>query len=355
MKKNLLLSLSLVLFVTSCSQTEYLPSDVLPYVTEILSDTSLVWNKSLYLYDRSLEGSIAVVGQQEDIDYIAGSLLDCDLFDNGSFAERHDDLNDFSGETIDSYVDNTLVGDYQTYFNVSGQDSLRISAVNLAMAAICDQYWSSKYEPLPDASKLSAKLLVIASIEQALTGASDIRYIFEKASVNVGLVDPLQAVVSEVKARKLSDMMVWTDLDSLLLPQYQSALEQSMDSSEVSVKMFVDDGSSYEKQFETILASCLVQNTNYPVLIVDHKVNRDECARALVKLMNRIKDEDSEKMAALRKLFSEAPDTIFLEEAIGKYCYRWLRENDMLTLKIAPPYSNDFTLASYKGNSVTLH
>lgn len=212
--KKLLLLLSLVLptFMVSCMNREAGDSLSIPYVREVLSDTTSLTYRIIAdgCPDRR-DGTIAVVGQEFDVFSVARELVNCDYFDNVDGHMRPDGLPDFAGETISMICDNANEP-YQGYLDNNNENYLKELSVKNFISAVDTTCALNPFDRKTNIHKTGSKIVILASSYSSAFGYDDVMRLVKSAGSDIAVISPVHSMFNYA-VRKHSEkgcFGVWT-------------------------------------------------------------------------------------------------------------------------------------------------
>lgn len=345
---RLFFAAALVSLLASCTHRQEPGPEMLALSNDVLSDTTNYWHPVLSATPVGKEGSIAVIGQEEDALGMGYLLMTADLYDNGSGRREEDLLPDFCGEHVDVYADMALESGYSSFVASGNVDLLREEAVYLALAALDTRCWENEFESEPRLVKTPAKAIVIASPTLSAYGASDVRELLAKAGLDIPVIDPAHALLDAALDRHEHKAMfgVMTSLDTLGVEIYDKALRDK-DFDGADVRFFVDkaQGETVKDKFYAFLESYAQRYSRQQMcaLLIDSLFLSEEDLALLDEALVQIRTIDTEEMVRYRNLIGPDFTFVSLGEAVAAQTYRLLRERGELALRISYPQMNGYS------------
>ena len=178
MKRIVILGLAALAVTASCSRRIAAPKSSLPLVLSIWADSTGTGRVVAQAGRHGAEGSIAIIGEPEEVLPLARHFQTVDAVDNIDGRSVRDSLPDFAGERFDVILD--AYNEAYAHFIPEGvdvfesADSLREAAVRNAVFAwdtTCVRSLSNMEQKL---NKTRAKILIFTSSMQGEFGVSDV-------------------------------------------------------------------------------------------------------------------------------------------------------------------------------------
>ncbi|MDE6871023.1 MAG: hypothetical protein K2O58_09070 [Bacteroidales bacterium] len=347
-KTAIILLLALVSAV-SCRQSETSGVDILPFVGQVLADTTSVEYMAVAGYDSGRLGTIAVIGPLESTSALSGYLMECDLFDNVDGKAVPDGLDDFAGETFAAYYD-VASPDYYSYFKDGTEDNLREMTVRHAIAAVSDNCHQNAYSRQALVPKARSKMLVLSS-SFASVAASDISMLFSRAGKDIAVISPVKALAVQGFARydEASRIGIWACSDILASGVYASAFYDLAIENGVQAIDYVgyspSESLAVREGFFEYLDMYMASGDDKPlsVILLDDIVMSGH-QKELEGLVDYVKTSADPAVVKYRHLLSGNCTVIGVMDAVASSCYRHLRRSNSFTHRIAYPQEIEYMI-----------
>lgn len=320
--------------LAGCHETVFTPRPTIPLVYSIVQDST--GQSALVKSYGTLgeDGSIAIIGPSEETVILAESLLTADLVNNIDGSSRPDSLPDFSGEHFDLLLD-PVNAPYEQFIG-AGTDKLRENTVRLAVFAMDSLCRLNPYSPENLRKKSRAKILVFSSTAVSGWGQFDVDTLIQLSGGRPLTVSPVQALLAEALVGGDNvNLCVWASPLVAECGVYESA--HAWLRGESTLKVFTPrvEG-DLRARFRDILLQYRKSGAPLPV----HSLLLDDFGASVPDIMaeaDSIRAGFSEDDMALAKVL--APDFRIIEatEAISRYCYRLMRQENIFTHNIAYP------------------
>ena len=323
--------LVLLAALVSCREHQAVVRDTIPYVKQIAVDTTGTFNLVHSYRTAGTKGSIAVIGEPEDVSRLASVLLAADNVDNIDGKARPDRLPDFAGETFDVILD-----EYNAPYvrmAASSPDSLREVAVRNAVIAIDSVAYSNALDPKSRLKANRAKVFVLANSLLSEYGQFDIDTLFKMAGHEPIILTPVEAMLQEAAAAGYKSVAVWAPEKAR--SAYENVARVLTPEMNVTVVSTTGNG-ILRPAFRDMLRvyRSLKPGTNLDAVLLDSfTVDLEELDDEVEHIHRQITEED---MAFDRILM---PRFRFIEPnaCVTAALYRLLREKNLFTHDIAYP------------------
>lgn len=347
MKSLTRISLFLVLIVAvSCRDR----SSALPlsdYVSSVLTDTSYVEYHLVKDFVPDIGGSLAVVGDPQDVMPIVEDLICSDRFDNIDGRAVSDGLTDFAGEHVAAYMHESLLSD--VYSEGDFNELARLS-VKEFIASIDTGYLYSPYDRNSVEHKTRAKLVVLATPFSSVHGLRDIDTLCQIAGLEIPVVSAADEMMRYLieKYPQPARVCLWASADrakgdvygdiflrcggipdglKLIVPSSNSGLWLGLLS---FLDKYMEDGSL--RQISAIAVD-------------DPGLDPDE----LRAVCDSLRSSTDEALIKYRNLLAKDFELVFPSEVVSRRCYGLLRESNSFTHRVAAPET-----AAYRMDDTTL-
>ena len=320
--------------LVACHETVTQPRPTIPLVYSVVQDST--GQSALVKSYGSIgaDGSIALIGPSEETVMLAESMLTADWVNNIDGTSRPDSLPDFSGEHFDLILD-PVNAPYEQYLDTD-TDRLRENAVRLSLFGIDSLCRLNPYSPENLQKKSRAKVLVFSSSLVSGFGQFDVDTLIQLAGGKPLTVSPVQALLAEALVGGDNvNICVWASPKVAGSGVYENSHAWLRSSSTLKVFTPQVEG-DLRSRFRDVLMQYRKSGAPLPV----HYLLLDDFGASVSALMaeaDSIRAGYSEDDMALAKVL--APDFRIIEatEAIDRYCYRLLRQENFFTHNIAYP------------------
>lgn len=297
-------------------------------VETIVADTSSYHYRQISaLKGIGSHGSIALVGDPEDVMRLTEYLLTYDGHDNISGAHLSDGLPDFSGETIAQILD-VAGSPYSAVLQDAGAVTLREKNLKNFLLATDTAYVAGPYDGVMQ-HRQSAKMVVFASSYSSAYGRYDADTLCRSIGLEYPVIAPVQAMeaYADMKTEGTMNLAVWTDMDKIsggLYDGLQAFAPQTDTTADDQARlcrfldMYVDAGNSARLS---------------AVLLDDPDVD----AEAMESAARMVIASTEDNLLNYRNLLDNGFEFITPGEAIAEQCYAYLRRANAFTHRIAYP------------------
>lgn len=232
--------LGAVLMAFSCSQGVTDEVTLLPYVSEILSDTDSQEYTALSSYNSpDVKRNIVILDEESRTESLSSFLITADMVDNITGSASPDLLPDFAGENILSIQDN---GNAPYSDFLPNTDNLRTATVQAMIATL-------------DTSAIS-KVTVLSSPFMAVYGYSDVDTLLAATSCALTVVSPLSIAADETADASLIGIV--GDPQAVKIGIYETLFGAD--------RVFLFEVDSTMKVTETFIGCDVVLIDNYDIL-----------------------------------------------------------------------------------------
>ena len=337
MKRLLATASAAVILVLGCTPNARTGRDTIQYVKQIATDSSGVFDLVKLYRNTASRGSIAIIGEPSDCIPVADRFASADDVDNIDGRPRPDRLPDFSGETIQVYLDdfNAPYAHFLEGTSPDSADSLRTLAVENAIAAIDSAAYSSATggSRIP---KLRAKVIVLASALSAEYGQFDIDTLFRMAGCEPLIVSKPEAMFREAFVQGKKDLVVWAPEDVNASLTYQSVFDRVKPEGATLSVITPSGAIDIRTELRDLLRKYLSGHPSgklEAILLDDYGARTDLLRSELEHIRMEVTEEDMRFNKALSGTF------IFIEPARAETsaCYSLLRSENLFTHNIAYP------------------
>ena len=338
MRTSYLLMLLLPLALVSCHRQAEPGRDTIPFVKEIVSGNDVRSAGIIAEHGKPVPADeIFIAGSPRYSALLAGKFLECDIFDNVRGRSWSDGLKDFAGETFSCISDNT-----NAPYAGKEAEKLRELAVRYALAALDTRCNVSIYDLDGNATKSSAKILVLSDPWLCEYGKFDIDTLFTLTGAKVPVVSPQDLMFDSVFAGERKAFNVGIICDSTYIGKgiYPAIFRtKSAEHGLVGAHCFEGYGSLYN-----FLDEYIASGNTVPIdalLVDDLTLDPEELAQELAAIRNFAREESMKYGKYVAPTLEITCSYILTMNE----CYGILRRNGFFTHKIARP---DFKLYSVK-------
>lgn len=193
---SLYFAISCFFLLTACSYVEQGNGNMLPYVAEILSDSSSdVYQRLSNFNEPSSRGNIAVMDMSGRAEAFADYFLKCDIYDNINGNDGSDLLPDYAGERVVEISDN---GNAPYSAFLDDRTAMREATVKTVLATLD--------------SVASAKIAVLPSPFMAAYGMNDVDTLLYASGCALQVVSPLRLLAA--RTRNVGRIAVFADSEA---------------------------------------------------------------------------------------------------------------------------------------------
>ena len=328
--KHILTVLALLVAFAACNERPAVVRDTIPYVKQLVADTTGSFRLVRTYRTAGTKGSIAVIGEPEAAARLASALLTADLVDNIDGRPVPDRLPDFAGESFDILMDQYNAP--YTRMAASSPDSLREIAVRNAVISIDSVAYSNALDPMSRLRKSRAKVFVLANSLLTEYGRFDIDTLFKMTGREALILTPVEAMLETAAKAGCRSVAVWAPQEA------RSAYEHAARAyPEMAVTVVSTTGNGMLRpafrDMLRIFRGLKPKETLDAVLLDSFTANLEELSAEQEHIHRQITEED---MAFDRIL---TPHFRFIEPnaSLTSALYRLLRERNLFTHDIAYP------------------
>ena len=318
----------------SCQQVVYTPRPTIPLVLSIAADTTGPGSLAAHAGQRGADGSIALIGEPEDVIALARRFQRADIRDNVDGRPVRDSLPDFAGESFDAILD--VFNAPYTHFLTENPalDSLREAAVRNAVFAWDSTCVKSAQDLEARLHKTRAKILIFTASMQAEWGLFDVDTLQQLCGGRSILLSPAEVLLEQAFADGAHNIGVWTSRDVKASEAWQRVFDRLAPEGANIAVIAPDAALDVRTELRGFLRQYRATGRPLDVLILD-KYSID--LSPLQSELNMIRRAGAEEDAAFDKMLS--PGFRFLEPGpiIVDQTYRILRERNLFTHRIANP------------------
>ena len=333
MTKRIISLALIVLALFSCKPKSTPPRPTIGLVESIVADTAGI-HKVVSGASVKPAGSIALVGDPQDVVLLARRFQGADKRDNIDGRELRDSLADFAGETFDVILD-VYHAPYSHFLGEhSATDSLREVTVKAAVAAwdtVCFRLATDHKPLLP---KSSAKILILTSSLQSQYGLFDVDTLLQLTGGKCKIISPVDILLENAASRGARNIAVWASRPVRLSGTWEKALEQN-NYEGVSLGVFTPEQAlDVRTQLRNILRQYQATGLQLDALIIDsYTVNVGPLKSELAMIRRGGTEED----AAFDKMLSSGFDFYEPADVLIRTTYDFLRENNLFSFRTARP------------------
>ncbi len=323
--------LALLLALVACNKRQTVVRDTIPYVKQLVVDTTGTFPLIGSYRSAGTKGSIAVIGEPEAAARLASALLEADEVDNIDGKAVPDRLPDFAGETFDILMD--LYNAPYLRMAASSPDSLREVAVRNAVIAVDTVAYSNALDAHSRLTKTRAKVFVLSNSLLSEYGKFDIDTLFKMAGREALILTPVEAMLQAAEKAGFKRIAVWAP------PEARSAYENTAKivTPDLDVTVVSTTGNGLLRPaFRDMLRiyRSLKPGTNLDAVLLDSfTADVEELDAEKEHIHRQITEEDMAFDRILMPHFRFIEPTASLTDAL----YRLLREKNLFTHDIAYP------------------
>ena len=318
----------------ACRQVEYTPRPTIPLVHAIAADSTGPGRLAARAGNGGAEGSIALIGEPEEVIALTRRFLRADNRDNIDGRNLRDSLPDFAGESFDAILD-AFNGRY-THFLAedSSLDSLREAAVRNAVFAWDSTSVKSAQDRTARLHKHRSKILIFTSSMQAEYGLFDVDTLQQLCGGRSVLLSPAEVLLDEAFAGGAMQVGVWTSRDVKASEAWQRVFERKAPAGASLAVIAPDAALDIRTELRGFLRQYRATGRPLDVIILD-RYNTD--LSPLQSELNMIRRAGAEEDAAFDKMLTAGFRFLEPGPAIVDATYRLLRERNLFTHRIANP------------------
>lgn len=326
-------------------------ASVFPFITEATSDTTSIYYKILSDFDDNDDaGTIAVLGQPEDVLKLSKYLVSCDIHDNVDGRRSADGLPDFAGETIASVMD-FANAPYEGYLASGNDDYLTELTMKETLMSLSRKCYANPYDRALSVGKTPAKMVVLFSAFMAGYGCPELDTLFDAAGKNLPVIAPPQALVNCAARRygEPSSVCVLASNGVIASGAYTSVFRsESLPETWRNVN-YVELGIPENKSLKSCALDILDKYSSsgsgrpLSVVLVDDPI-LSASVDTLSAIVRSIVVSAGPSSESYRNLVTADFSFIGVYEAVAEECYRILRETDSFTHAVALPESEYYMI-----------
>ena len=340
MKKIPFIIFSAVLLAVACKPREGRSFETIDYVKRIAADTTATGGEFGLVRAWNAQGSIAILGEPEEVVFLSENLMNSDRFDNITGRAGNDILPDFAGERIAAILD--VEHSPYSHYIPGMETALREVTVRGTIAALDTVCRLNSFNEDALMPKQRAKVLVLGSSVAYACGYADVDTLFKMASRKIPVITPVESMVTRAfeGASGTLNVGVWADETVIASGAYQAAFaRQAAKHKDVTASL-----SLFSPEQEGDAANRLISfldkyesdGTAFPMsvlLLDDYGIN----VTVLEAQLSEIRRMETPQMVEYNKLLS--PDFRFVDASgsVITDIYRLLRGRNLFTHNIAYP------------------
>lgn len=334
MKQRIFIIGLALMAVAACKQAGSVPREAIGLVQSIVEDTTGVRELVAKAGWNGADGSVALLGEPEDVVVLARRFRFTDRMDNVDGRQKPDSLPDFAGETLHALMDAYNAPYHQFLGGAQALDSLREIAVNGALMAWDTVCYRSATDRKALLKKASAKILIYTSSLQAEYGVFDVDTLQQLVGGKSRVLSPVNILIDNALAAGAQNMLVWAPEAVRESKVWEKALAEKHCADATLAVFTPKPALDVRTQLRDVLRQYQVTGLPLDALIIDsYQVN----LMPLHSELGLIRLSGTEEDAAMDKMLS--PGFQFFEpaDAVLDYTYSLLREQNLFAHKIAKP------------------
>lgn len=318
----------------SCRQVEYTPRPTIPLVHAIAADTTGPGRLAARAGQRGADGSIALIGEPEEVIALTRRFLRADVRDNVDGRVLRDSLPDFAGERFDAILD-AFNGHYAHFLEAdSALDSLREAAVRNAVFAWDSTCVKSAQDHTARLHKTRAKILIFTSSMQAEYGLFDVDTLQQLCRGRSILLSPVEVLLEEAFAGGAQHIGVWTSRDVKASDAWQRVFSRKAPAGASLAVIAPDAALDIRTELRGFLRQYRATGRPLDAIILDRY---EADLSPLQSELAMIRRAGAEEDAAFDKMLSSGFRFLEPGPVIVDATYRLLRERNLFTHRIASP------------------
>lgn len=339
---RILLLLMLIVAVSCRDRSSALPlSD---YVTAVLNDTSYAEYHVIREFTPDILGSVAVVGDAQDVLPIVEKLITGDHFDNIDGRAVPDGLADFAGEHVAAYLYESSPSFYESRSGRE-QDELRTLSVKEFIAALDSSCLYSPYDSNVTEHKSRAKVVVLATSFTSAYGYKDIDTLCQLAGLRVPVLSAADEMLAYAiaKSPQPAKLCLWTTPDRAEAGLYNDIYRRS-GGRPGDLRVITPSGEAGSwASLISFLDKYMEDGSlrQISAIAVDDPSVNPEVLKGCCDSLRRSTDET---LIQYRNLFSNDFELVFAPEVVARSCYGLLREDNGFTHRVAAPEVTAYAL-----------
>ena len=322
------------------------------YVRDIIADTtSAVYGMLKDGCADGRNGTIAVIGQEEDALSLTGRLVSFDCFDNVDGRRSPDGLQDFAGEIFAVISDNANAP-YRGYKDKDNVGFLKELTVKNFLGAVDTVCASSQFDSRQSVRKPASKAVILASSYSSAFGYRDICALTSAAHSNVKVISPLHSMFRYAVSRygEKGAFAVWTS-DDILGAGVFSGVWETMAEEYPALRYDafcpVRDQSLRERilSFFRMYKASGKQRQIDAVLVDDAPLTAEMLNSALTTMIQNSDDS----LAVYRNFLADKFEFIDAAVPVAQECYMFLRQANLFTHRVAYPSMSMYLTVAIAG------
>lgn len=344
MRKRILL---IYLFVTSlvpvsCGRRDSAAEPYLPAVERAVSDTSsAAWHLLAGYEPGGVSGSIAVIGDFAPLCSLVSEFLSSDRFDNIDGREIPDELHDFAGETFAPVFD-IANSPYGVSIDEGNVMKLREAAVSMAAASLGSVSYSNTFDSRMTASRIPAKVMVVASPYLCRYAMRDIDTLFAAKGIDIPVLSLSDEMFRRAGERHPDGLVaVIADGKELECGLYRGVYDKMRRSSGGAFPSYIeyaDSGRNSKDALNAFLDSYIASGASEKLSAVLLGTSSDSLnIRGLSAALEEIRTSQGLEMENRRSALADDFEFISGEDAVIRRCFRELRSRNLFTHRISYP------------------
>lgn len=330
MKRIIILGIAALAVVVSCSRRSTTLKSSLPLVQTIVADSTGVGRMVAQAGKYGAEGSIAIIGQPQEVLPLARHFQTVDAVDNIDGRAVRDSLPDFAGERFDVILD-AYSEDYAHFIPegtdvFESADSLREAAVRNAVFA-----WDTT---CVRSSKTRAKILIFTSSMQGKFGISDVDTLQQLCGGKSMLLSPTSILLEQAYTSGARNIVVWTSRATRRSNAWQAVFAgKGWDDAHLAV-LTPESALDIRTEFRNLLRQYRSSGRPMDALIVDSYSFDRTYLESECTLIRR---EGTEEDSTFSRMLSKGFRILDPQQALIRTTYELLRSQRLFTHRIARP------------------
>lgn len=319
MKKSYILMAVAVAIVSSCKGNLIPPRPTIPLVESIVRDTSGLAMIPALAGHGGPDGSIAIIGEAEDVVLLSRLFMSVDAMDNIDGRQVRDSLPDFAGEQFKVILD--VVNAPYSHYIPDNPDSLREAAVTGAMSA-----WNPS-------SGGRAKILIFSSPLHSACGIFDVDTLQQLTGGASRIFSPVETTLKDAISEGAENIGVWAGREERSVMAYEEAYE-ALGAEGRLISITPDAAMDVRTQLRSFLRQWRTTDLRLDAIVLsDYSVSK----ALLLAEIALIRMAGTEEDQAFSRMIS--PDLVIVEPgpSLTSALFRYMRENDLFTHRIARP------------------
>lgn len=333
MRKILIPTILLLAMVQSCHNVQAPPRPTIQLVMDLSSDTTGLREIVSGAASVSKDGSIAILGDPQDVIALARRFQGIDRMDNVNGRVRNDSIPDFAGETFDAILD-AANAPYTHFVRENTLDSLREAAVGGALFAwdsTCYRLSTDHEAFLP---KQRAKILVFASSLNAGYGVFDVDTLLQLTGGKSTLISPVKVLLEDALAGGAKSIAVWTNQDVKSSRTWEKEFGRINEGDATLAVISPAPALDVRTMFRDFMRQYQSEGRQLDAIIID---DYDTDIAPLLSELALIRREGTDEDAAMNRILRKNFRFIPTAEATISYTYRLMREKNLFSHRISRP------------------